>query len=48
MVVAFNALMGLPPVVAGLALYLLFSRSGPLGGLGLLFTPVAMVAAQAV
>ena len=47
-VVAFNALMGLPPVVAGLALYLLFSRSGPLGGLGLLFTPAAMVAAQAV
>ena len=40
-VVAFNALMGLPPVVAGLALYLLFSRSGPLGGLGLLFAPVA-------
>jgi tungstate transport system permease protein len=40
--------MGLPPVVAGLALYLLFSRSGPLGPLGFLFTPVAMVAAQAV
>ncbi len=47
-VVGFNALMGLPPVVAGLALYLLLSRSGPLGGLGLLFTPAAMVLAQAV
>src|SRR5690606_2565759 len=38
-VVALNALMGLPPVVAGLAIYLLLSRSGPLGSLGLLFTP---------
>ena len=47
-VVAFNALMGLPPVVAGLAVYLLLSRSGPLGGLDLLFTPSAMIAAQAV
>jgi tungstate transport system permease protein len=47
-VVALNALMGLPPVVAGLAIYLLLSRSGPLGGLGLLFTPPAMVLAQAV
>lgn len=47
-VVIFNALMGLPPVVAGLVLYLLLSRSGPLGGLGLLFSPVAMVLAQAV
>ena len=47
-VVAFNALMGLPPVVAGLAIYLLLSRSGPLGGLALLFTPPAMVLAQAV
>jgi tungstate transport system permease protein len=47
-VVALNALMGLPPVVAGLLIYLLLSRSGPLGGLGLLFTPAAMVAAQAV
>ncbi len=46
--VVFNALMGLPPVVAGLTLYLLLSRSGPLGGLGLLFTPAAMVLAQAV
>jgi tungstate transport system permease protein len=47
-IVAFNALMGLPPVVAGLALYLLLSRSGPLGDLGWLFTPKAMIAAQAV
>jgi tungstate transport system permease protein len=47
-VVALNALMGLPPVVAGLLVYLLLSRSGPLGSLGLLFTPTAMVVAQAV
>src|SRR3546814_19219107 len=40
--------MGLPPVVAGLAVYLLLSRSGPLGSLGLLFTPRAMVIAQVV
>jgi tungstate transport system permease protein len=45
-VVALNALMGLPPVVAGLAIYLLLSRSGPLGELGLLFTPQAMVITQ--
>jgi tungstate transport system permease protein len=45
-VVALNALMGLPPVVAGLLIYLALSRSGPLGGLGLLFTPGAMVIAQ--
>jgi len=38
--------MGLPPVVAGLALYLLLSRSGPLGEMGILFTPSAMVVAQ--
>ena len=43
-----NALMGLPPVVAGLLIYLLLSRSGPLGHLGLLFTPGAMIIAQAV
>jgi tungstate transport system permease protein len=48
LVVLFNALMGLPPVVAGLAIYLMLSRSGPLGALGLLFTPSAMVAAQTV
>jgi tungstate transport system permease protein len=47
-VVALNALMGLPPVVAGLLIYLLLSRSGPLGDLGLLFTPSAMIIAQAV
>ena len=43
-----NALLGLPPVVVGLALYLLLSHAGPLGGLGLLFTPAAMVLAQTV
>lgn len=43
-----NAFMGLPPVVVGLALYLLLSRSGPLGEAGILFTPAAMVAAQSV
>jgi tungstate transport system permease protein len=47
-IVAANALLGLPPVVVGLALYLLLSHSGPLGGLGLLFTPSAMVIAQTV
>lgn len=41
-----NASMGLPPVVVGLAVYLLLSRAGPLGELGLLFTPQAMVIAQ--
>ena len=45
-VVALNALMGLPPVVAGLVVYLLLSRAGPLGGLGILFTPPAMILAQ--
>jgi len=45
-IVLFNALMGLPPVVAGLLVYLMLSRSGPLGGLALLFTPTAMVIAQ--
>jgi len=47
-IVLLNALMGLPPVVCGLLLYLLLSRSGPLGGFGLLFTPAAMIIAQAV
>ncbi|MEX0605594.1 MAG: ABC transporter permease [Marinobacter sp.] len=47
-VVALNALMGLPPVVAGLTVYLLLSRAGPLGEWGLLFTPSAMVIAQVV
>ncbi len=45
-VVALNALMGLPPVVAGLVVFLMLSRSGPLGSFGLLFTPLAMVIAQ--
>ncbi len=47
-IVVLNALMGLPPVVVGLAVYLLLSRSGPLGSFGLLFTPQAMVIAQAI
>ncbi|MEX2576721.1 MAG: ABC transporter permease [Halofilum sp. (in: g-proteobacteria)] len=47
-IVALNALMGLPPVVAGLMVYLLLSRAGPLGELGLLFTPSAMIIAQVV
>ncbi len=47
-IVVLNALMGLPPVVVGLAVYLLLSRAGPLGSLGLLFTPGAMVVAQTV
>jgi tungstate transport system permease protein len=47
-IVALNALMGLPPVVAGLVIYLLLSRSGPFGDFGLLFTPSAMIIAQAV
>jgi tungstate transport system permease protein len=45
-IVLTNALLGLPPVVVGLGLYLLLSRSGPLGSAGLLFTPTAMVIAQ--
>jgi tungstate transport system permease protein len=48
LVVLLNACMGLPPVVVGLAVFLLLSRSGPLGPLGLLFTPQAMVVAQAI
>ncbi len=47
-IVALNALMGLPPVVVGLAVYLLLSRSGPLGPWGLLFTPQAMIIAQTI
>jgi tungstate transport system permease protein len=47
-IVLLNALMGLPPVVVGLVVYLLLSRAGPLGELGLLFTPPAMVVAQTV
>jgi tungstate transport system permease protein len=48
LIVIANALLGLPPVVVGLAVYLLLSRSGPLGSLGILFTPTAMVIAQAI
>jgi tungstate transport system permease protein len=47
-IIVLNACMGLPPVVVGLAVYLLLSRSGPLGFLGILFTPQAMALAQAV
>jgi tungstate transport system permease protein len=48
LVVVLNAFMGLPPVVVGLVAYLLLSRSGPLGFLGLLFTPPAMILAQSM
>ena len=47
-IVVMNALMGLPPVVVGLLVYLLLSRAGPLGALGILFTPSAMVFAQSI
>jgi tungstate transport system permease protein len=48
LIVLINAMMGLPPVVVGLTVYLLLSRAGPLGELGLLFTPPAMVVAQTI
>ena len=48
LIVLLNALMGLPPVVVGLVVYLLLSRAGPLGSFGILFTPAAMVIAQAI
>jgi tungstate transport system permease protein len=48
LIVIANALLGLPPVVVGLAVYLLLSRSGPLGSFGLLFTPTAMIIAQTI
>jgi len=48
LIVILNGLMGLPPVVAGLLVYLLLSRSGPLGPLGLLFTPAAMIIVQTI
>src|SRR6187200_2776794 len=48
LIVVLNALMGLPPVVVGLLVYLALSRSGPLGSFGLLFTPRAMIIAQTV
>ena len=47
-IATLNALIGLPPVVVGLVVYLAFSRSGPLGVLDLLFTPTAMIVAQVV
>jgi tungstate transport system permease protein len=47
-VIGLHALLGLPPVVVGLSLYLMLSRSGPLGAFGLLFTPAAMVVAQSI
>ena len=47
-IVILNALMGLPPVVVGLLVYLILSRAGPLGPMGLLFTPTAMVIAQTI
>lgn len=47
-VIVLNALMGLPPVIVGLVVYLLLSRAGPFGSLGLLFTPGAMIIAQAI
>ena len=47
-IVALNSLMGLPPVVVGLIVYLLLSRSGPFGVFNLLFTPTAMIIAQIV
>jgi tungstate transport system permease protein len=48
LIVIFNGLMGLPPVVVGLLVYLLLSRAGPLGSFGLLFSPSAMIIAQAI
>jgi tungstate transport system permease protein len=48
LIVVLNALMGLPPVVIGLLVYLLLSRAGPLGAYGLLFTPTAMIIAQTI
>ncbi|MEN8893998.1 ABC transporter permease [Planktotalea arctica] len=47
-IAVLNALMGLPPVVVGLIVYLLLSRSGPFGVMGLLFTPSAMIIAQVI
>ena len=48
LIVVLNAFMGLPPVVVGLVVYLFLSRAGPLGHLGILFTPAAMVVAQTI
>ena len=48
LVILFNSFMGLPPVVVGLAVYLILSANGPLGPLGLLYTPTAMIIAQTI
>ena len=48
LIVVLNALMGLPPVVVGLLVFLMLSRSGPLGSWGILFTPQAMIIAQTI
>jgi len=48
LIVMLNALMGLPPVVVGLVVYLMLSRAGPLGQFGILFTPAAMIIAQTI
>jgi tungstate transport system permease protein len=48
LIIMLNALMGLPPVVVGLLVYLMLSRAGPLGDLGILFTPAAMIVAQTI
>jgi len=48
LLVVFNTMMGLPPVVVGLVVYLIISRSGPLGWLGILYTPTAMIIAQMI
>lgn len=47
-IILLNALMGLPPVVVGLCVYLMLSRAGPMGWLGLLYTPTAMIIAQSI
>jgi tungstate transport system permease protein len=47
-IVVLNALMGLPPVVVGLIVYLMLSNAGPMGGFGLLYSPTAMIVAQTV
>ena len=48
LIVCLNGCMGLPPVVVGLVVFLMLSRSGPLGDFGILFTPLAMILAQAI
>jgi len=48
LIVILNALMGLPPVVVGINVYLVLSRAGPFGAFGLLFTPTAMIIAQVI